>query len=390
MNVHRDSPQQMPAALERLRQRIDDCLAAAIAEQEQCGPERDHPLIGRVYRWLRHYLDCDGKRMHGIAVLLAHRACDGDEAAIEPVAAALQLYHHHTLVHDDIYDEDSARRGWPTVHQAFADWFGARPGGAAGAGRVFVNGRMRRGVITAFAYGKVCRALAGRLLLGSRFDAGALLDVARALEAHELFDNAAQLKDVFHEGGAMPAPEACLDNARLKTGRLFELCAYAGARLAGAGVGRQQALARWAGSSALAYQLQDDLADLDAASEKGQGRGVASDLLHCKPTYLYALAKMLAEGADRDALFAWQAGNPSALAHGDIIAILHRCGAVEACRAEVARHIEAANAALMSAQPALRPEWLSLLSQFSAYFVSRAYWHRPLSQGARPVSALLA
>ncbi|UUZ48667.1 polyprenyl synthetase family protein [Massilia sp. B-10] len=51
------------------------------------------------------------------------------------------------------------------------------------------------------------------------------------------------------------------------------------------------ALKLWAGQSALAYQLQDDLEDLQIESEKGQGRGVGSDLLRCKPTYLYALAK---------------------------------------------------------------------------------------------------
>ena len=38
------------------------------------------------------------------------------------VAAAIQLYHHHTMVHDDVYDEDTARRRWPTTHVAFADW----------------------------------------------------------------------------------------------------------------------------------------------------------------------------------------------------------------------------------------------------------------------------
>ncbi|MEN3810979.1 polyprenyl synthetase family protein [Chromobacterium piscinae] len=389
MNATAHDAQRMPAELERLRGRIDERIAAAIESLRGDGPERSHPLIGRVYGWLRHYLDCDGKRMHGIAAALAHLACGGDEDAILPVAAAMQLYHHHTLVHDDIYDEDSARRGWPTVHQAFAGWFADRRGPEGGAGRVFSGGAMRRGAITAFAYGKICRALAGRLLLESGFGQDAVLDVARALERHEFFDNAAQLKDVFHEGDEMPSPQACLDNAWLKTGRLFELCAYAGARLAGAEAGRTEALERWAGQSALAYQLQDDLEDLDAASEKGQGRGVATDLLHCKPTYLYALAKTMADGSDRDALLAWQSGEQAGLDSDDIIAILARCGALDACGSEVARCIARAGAALDGATPALTADRLPLLRQFSDYFVSPAYWHRPLA-ASRPASSLLA
>ncbi|AXE30525.1 hypothetical protein DK842_11815 [Chromobacterium phragmitis] len=389
MSATAQGARRMPPGLDRLRGRIDAVMAEAIEALRTQGPEHEHPLIGRVYGWLRHYLDCDGKRMHGIAVALSHLACGGDEDAILPVAAAMQLYHHHTLVHDDIYDEDAARRGWPTTHQAFAGWFADRGGRQEGDGRVFFGGAMRRGAIAAFAYGKICRALAGRLLLESGFEPAAALDVARALERHEFFDNAAQLKDVFHEGDEMPSPQACLDNAWLKTGRLFELCAYAGARLAGADRRGTEALERWAGQSALAYQLQDDLEDLNAASEKGQGRGVATDLLHCKPTYLYARAKALAEGRDRESLLAWQAGRTSGLDRGDIIAILARSGALDDCRSEVGRCVERAGAALDEAGPSLRPDWLPPLRDFSDYFVSPAYWHRPLA-ASRPVAALLA
>lgn len=382
----------MPAALDRLRQWIDECISRRAAELYEGGPEHEHPLIGRVYRWLRHYLDCGGKRMHGIAVVLAYRACGGtDEDAVLPVAAAFQLYHHHTLVHDDIYDEDIARRGWPTSHQAFASWFErSAPCAANGERRLFASDALRRGSIAAFAYGKICRALAGQMILASGFSAPARLDVANALERHDLFDNAAQLKDVYHEGGAMPDPQACFENAWLKTGRLFEVCAYAGARLAEAGASQQRAVEAWAGQAALAYQLQDDLEDLVIGSEKGQGRGIATDLLHCKPTYLYATAKALATGADRAALLRWQAGEKSGLDTGAIIAILERVGATAVCRREVARCVELASGALAGAQPPLARGSLQDMQEFVCYFVSSAYWRRPLTGGAGRASVLLA
>ncbi|UUZ48666.1 hypothetical protein LP420_39285 [Massilia sp. B-10] len=57
-----------------------------------------------------------------------------------------------------------------------------------------------------------------------------MLAVNADLEWHDLFDNAAQLKDVCHEGDPLFDSRSCLDNAWLKTGRLFEVCAAAGMR----------------------------------------------------------------------------------------------------------------------------------------------------------------
>jgi geranylgeranyl diphosphate synthase, type I len=386
------APDLMPRELDRLRQRIDRHISGLIDQLQESGPERDHPLISRIYRWMRHYLDCGGQRMHGLAVILAYQACGGtDEDAIVQVAAAFQLYHHHTLVHDDIYDEDMARRGWPTTHYAFGDWFLRNSGNTpCGERRIFTSDAVRRGTIAAFAYGKLGRALAGDLITGSSFPAEARLDVAAALDRHDLFDNAAQLKDVYHEGGAIPSLQACLDNAWLKTGRLFEVCAMAGALFAGASASQQRVLQTWAGQAALAYQLQDDLEDLATGSEKGQGRGIATDLLHCKPTYLYALAKTLATGTDRDVLARWQDGQKHGLHTDDIIAILDRCGALAGCAAEVTRCVERATGELKHTAPALEEASLPVLHDFVFHFVSRAYWHRRLSTDRGRASALLA
>jgi geranylgeranyl pyrophosphate synthase len=366
----------MPDSLDRLRQQVDSRIAETINGLREQGPERSHPLIGRLYSWMRHYLDCNGKRMHGIAVLLAYRACGGDAVEeVASIAAAFQLYHHHTLVHDDIYDEDVARRGWPTTHKAFAAFFKEE----ASIGRkLFVNDSLRRGAITAFAYGKICRALAGHMILASDFPTEARLDVAKALDWHDLFDNAAQLKDVDYEGEAIPDAKACLENAWLKTGRLFEICAFAGARLANATESQQNALKTWAGQSALAYQLQDDLEDLAANSEKGQGRGVGTDLVYSKPTYLFAVAKTLAKPSDIEILERWQSSERTDLALSDIISIFDQSGAIAACRAEVARSIDRAAKAVAAAEPALRLETLPDLATFSAYFCSHEYWHRSI------------
>lgn len=384
----------MPGPLDAWRRTIDGRIDGIITDLERDGPEHDDALMHRVYRWMRHYLDIGGKRIHGLTVVLAHQAClgAGDEPSddIMRVAAGLQLYHHHTLVHDDIYDEDLARRGWPTSHLAFASLFSADTGEADRPAPLFVRDDLRRGAVAAFAYGKICRALAGDILLRSGFPAEARIEAAATLDRHDLYDNAAQLKDVGFEGAAMPSAEACLANVWLKTGRLYEVCAGIGAQLAGASPARRAALETWAGQSGIAYQLTDDLEDLNADSEKGQGRGVGTDLLHRKGTYLYALALTLATGADRALLSTWQSGAETDATAEDVAGILYRCGAVAACRAEVDRCVERAAVALDGVQPAFETGMVKDMLEFSRYGTSPSYWRRRIANDPDRARALLA
>jgi len=383
------SAQAMPAGLDLIRVAIDSEIARLIDTMERDGPSCKHPLIGRVYRWMRHYLESCGKRMHGIAVTLAYRACGGSSVKkIAPIAAAFQLYHHHTLVHDDIYDEDMCRRGWPTTHMAFADYLDDVPDASDGKCILFSNGKLRRGTITAFAYGKICRALAGSLITGAAFPESVRMDITRALEQHDLYDNAAQLQDIYHEGSSIPGPQVCLDNAWLKTGRLFEVCAYAGGRLAEASGAQISALKKWAGLSALAYQLQDDLEDLAPDSEKGQGRGVGTDLVRCKPTYLYSMAKTLADGQDRTILLNWQSGTKG-MKMDEVISALHRSGSLEACRQKVDECVSQACASLETAVPPFPVSEKETMAEFSRYYISSAYWRRHISADENRATALL-
>src|SRR5437763_9493239 len=66
-----------------------------------------------------HYLSQKGKALRPLMLLLSCGAAGGDEARALPAAAAIELFHTWTLVHDDIIDRDDLRRGKPTVHAAF-------------------------------------------------------------------------------------------------------------------------------------------------------------------------------------------------------------------------------------------------------------------------------
>lgn len=386
-------PRVFEQYLEGLIAEINAAMREALAAAIATAPDADHPLVGRIYRTVPAYLEGGGKRMHGSAVVLAFGAVGGaPRRAILPVAAGFQLYHHHTLVHDDIYDEDGERRGAPTIHRAFTDWFAARAPAAApaarapAAGRVFLGASERQGAIAGWAQGKVVHALAFEAICGAAFPPDRLLAAARALNWHDVHDNAGQAKDVFHEGAEIPEPEACVEISRLKTGRLFAVAAEAGAHLGGGTPSQARAVVGWVVPSAIAYQLQDDLEDLEKDSEKGRGRGIGSDLRTCKPTLILSLALRQASPAGKRLLEDWIRQPPPRT--GDvqpIVEVIRDSGAVDACRARVQALVDESIRALQTAEPALEPAHVERMAGFTRYFVSREYWKRPLAPGRHPL-----
>ena len=66
-----------------------------------------------------HYLSKGGKSLRPATVFLACKAVGGDEEIALPAAAAVEVYHTWTLIHDDIIDRDDRRRGHSTVHEEF-------------------------------------------------------------------------------------------------------------------------------------------------------------------------------------------------------------------------------------------------------------------------------
>lgn len=186
----------------------------------------------------RATLDAGGKRLRPMLVML----CAGSERSGEAVrgAAAIELVHMATLVHDDVLDDAPLRRGLPTV--------------AATSGRA-----------RATATGDLLfsRAFALLAATGDERSVALLADASAALARGEL----AQRRDAFDLG---IDEERYLERCRLKTARLFECACLLGRgdeqlREFGAGIG-------------LAFQLLDDVLDVSGPPERtGKARG--TDLL---------------------------------------------------------------------------------------------------------------
>jgi geranylgeranyl pyrophosphate synthase len=202
-------------------------------------------------------LSAGGKRLRPMLVFLC---ADGDaDDRLVAAAAAVELLHMATLVHDDVLDRAALRRGRPTV---FADG----------------------GVLAATATGDLLfsRAFAELAAVGSEDAVRALSRASSALARGELMQRAdAWSTDV--------SPERYLERCRLKTASLFEASCRLGA-LFGGRPALADPLGRFGEQLGLAFQMLDDVLDVAGPAERtGKPRG--TDLLDGTVTLPLILAR---------------------------------------------------------------------------------------------------
>ena len=197
------------------------------------------PELGGLEAALRYALDGGGKRIRPVLCLATTEAAGGDPDEALDAAAALELVHSFSLVHDDLpaLDDDDERRGRPTVHVRF---------------------------------GEAQAILAGDALLAEAFRlAGSYSpETGRELAAATLGMIGGQHLDV--NGGSRVDLVAL---HRRKTGRLFEAAVGCGIRIAGLAESDQVPWRLFASEYGLLYQVVDDLLDGDGlVQEQGRDR----------------------------------------------------------------------------------------------------------------------
>jgi geranylgeranyl diphosphate synthase type II len=185
--------------------------------------------------------------------------------------AAIEIMHNFTLVHDDIMDHATARRGRPTVH-------------------------IRWDVNNALLVGDVLLGIAYRQLLEKRNDhLPRLLSLFTTGLIEVCEGQALDLAFERRPGVTVPQYFRMIEK---KTGRLISMAAEIGALLGGATPAQVRALRKFGHYLGRAYQLQDDLLDI-IAEEKEFGKVIGGDIMEGKKTYLLLTAARKARGKDR-------------------------------------------------------------------------------------------
>ncbi len=229
------APSSAPAALAAF---LEEARVAVDAELERrLRVSGDDP--GRLAEAMHYAATGPGKRLRPALVLAAAEACGGTRAAALPAAAAIEMLHAYTLVHDDLpaMDDDDERRGRPTVHIAFGEAIAILAGD---------------GLLT-LAFGTLAD-------LGARTGPAVAVLARRAGVAELLGGQAIDLTTPRETLRDLPSIERM---HAAKTGALFAASAELGAIAAGAPPATCAALARYGMAIGIAFQHADDRDDAE-------------------------------------------------------------------------------------------------------------------------------
>ncbi len=242
--------------------RVDEALVRVLPEAS------DHGLTpARLASAMRYSVMAGGKRLRPMLCLLSAEACGG-ASSVEmalPSACALELIHTYSLIHDDLpaMDDDDLRRGRPTCHKAFDE-------------------------ATAILAGDALLTLAFEVVASSSVPAEAALACVRVLAeaagaAGMVGGQMADLQAETQEQ-AEATVEALEAIHRRKTGALLCAALRMGAIVAGADAECHAALDRYGRAVGLAFQIVDDLLDVEGDETK-LGKRVGKDSGLGKWTY---------------------------------------------------------------------------------------------------------
>ncbi|MEK8044912.1 octaprenyl diphosphate synthase [Ideonella margarita] len=285
-----------------------------------------------------HYIvTAGGKRIRPRLVVLFAKALGYTGTHHHTLAATVEFIHTATLLHDDVVDESSLRRGRATANAMF---------------------------------GNAASVLVGDFLYSRAFQMMVTVDRMRVL------DVLADATNVIAEGEVlqlmnMHDPDISIDDylrvIRYKTAKLFEASARLGAVLADASPEVEERCAGYGRALGTAFQLIDDLLDYEGNTE-ALGKNVGDDLREGKPTLPLLVAMARGTEEERQLIrHAIEHGEEARLP--DIISIVRRTGALDATR-EAARKEAAVAAECLSSLP--DSESRKALLEFCARSVGRS------------------
>jgi geranylgeranyl diphosphate synthase type I len=273
----------------------NEIRARAVLVREYVFASRCMHLLpeGHLRRAVLSYPESGGKAIRAGLAMLSCGAVGSSEDPAVPVAAAVEMFHSFSLVHDDIIDNDPLRRGRPTVHKEFAQIasseLGADPQAAHhyGTSLGILAGDSQHG----WAVSLLCEgAESGRI---SYELAVKLIDELEAGVLNTLVQG--ELLDVQYTLDAQPqaGERGILEMLDKKTGALYEFSCKAGA-LAGIGEYRPQeprveALSRFGRAFGRAFQIRDDILGIVGTQEE-LGKPIGSDLREGKSTLVLSHA----------------------------------------------------------------------------------------------------
>ena len=314
-------PLLQPVLQEDLRA-VDRVLREALAS--------DVALIRQVAEYI---IASGGKRLRPALLLLAEHACGYRGSHHHTLAAVVEMIHTATLLHDDVVDESSLRRGHATANASF---------------------------------GNAASVLVGDFLYSRAFQLMVTVDRMQVLRILSDATNViaeGEVLQLMNSGDANVDEHRYLDVIRRKTAKLFEASTRLGAVLASAEPGLEDALARYGMHLGTAFQLIDDVLDY-TGDRSAIGKNLGDDLAEGKPTL--PLIRALQAGTPEEVALIRGALAAGGLADFEpVLRALHRTGALDYAHACAEAESRKAAACIESLAPSPYRQTLLELSSFA-------------------------
>ncbi|PCH59081.1 MAG: octaprenyl diphosphate synthase [SAR86 cluster bacterium] len=246
---------------------IRSTVEADFDEVNQYIIDQLHSQVGLVESIGHYIVDAGGKRLRPILVLLAARSCGIQGKTHIHLAAIIEFIHTATLLHDDVVDMSTLRRGRPTVND---EW--NNPSSV---------------LVGDFIYSRAFQLL---VKLGSMPIMELMADTTNMIAEGEVLQLISKLNHHTTEANYMNV-------IRNKTAILFQAAAHSGALLADADETSITALKQYGLHLGMAFQLIDDALDYDGDAE-ALGKNIGDDLAEGKPTLPLIRAMAQAQGEE--------------------------------------------------------------------------------------------
>lgn len=295
-----------------------------------------------LYEPAAYFLGLGGKRIRPVLCLMGNELFGEIDPDAWHVAAAIELFHNFTLIHDDMMDKAPLRRGRQTVHEKY-------------------------GSATALLTGDVMLVVAYEYI--NKVGSGNIRSILQLFNTTAKQVCEGQQIDMDFENRKVVAFDEYLSMIEMKTSVLLAAALQMGSILGGAGLGNQHHLYEFGRHLGLAFQIQDDYLDCFGDPAKF-GKQPGGDILAGKKTFLLIRAMETASEAQRREMIALEKADPATRIEG-MLKLFRACG-VDAWALELKRnYLESALRHLEDTAVLSRRK--EPLQQLAAFLVQRDY-----------------
>jgi len=284
------------------------------------------PFFRFCYGLIRTYSK-NGKRLRPIGTMLSYFASGKIDKKIILPALSIELLQSHSLILDDIMDEDEFRRGKKTIYQSMKEYFIENYGEESYEGSLFSKKSNKYATSFGMMLGNIVLILSELAVIDSEFPDSYKIKALRAINLADEIIYHGQMKDIDMETHQNITETDYLMMIERKTSVFFGMALQIGSILAGDDESKSNLYYEFGKTAALSFQIQDDIIDIVGK----KGHQVGSDIRKGKRTLLYIKSLELSNEYQKKDLIKYYGKNHDETVKR-IIQIMQDTGSINYCK----------------------------------------------------------